>query len=115
MKLYSDRGICCGDFLFGLTNSHCEDVTWSGGNLVWASFFAFFAKLSWIVVCSDSKRCIDTRNARGACGVCGLRGVHVIHVVVSRDFCSAHVVSVYVASSRRLLWIPLQLGAPVFE
>ncbi|MQM17292.1 hypothetical protein Taro_050261, partial [Colocasia esculenta] len=28
----------------GLTSSYREDVTWSGGNLVRASFFAFFVK-----------------------------------------------------------------------
>ncbi|MQL79975.1 hypothetical protein Taro_012418 [Colocasia esculenta] len=28
----------------GLTSFHCEDATWSGGNVVRALFFAFFAK-----------------------------------------------------------------------
>ncbi|MQM05192.1 hypothetical protein Taro_038002 [Colocasia esculenta] len=43
-------GCCCGIFgrfdllELGLTSFHREDSTWSGGNVVRASFFAFFAK-----------------------------------------------------------------------
>ncbi|MQM06238.1 hypothetical protein Taro_039058 [Colocasia esculenta] len=43
-------GFCYGIFgrfdllEIGLTSFHREDATWSGGNIVWASFFVFFAK-----------------------------------------------------------------------
>ncbi|MQM14031.1 hypothetical protein Taro_046961, partial [Colocasia esculenta] len=49
----------------GLTCSHREDTTWSGGNIVWAPYFACVAKLISLV---------RLRPGRG-------RRTHVRHVI----------------------------------